>query len=119
MVCTIFLRKQAKRVYTMCPERRVYAIEPQTPKKKNQEGFHDGGVYFFLPCLWDSGAIESGVGRVQSSSMLPGVLVPIFISAQCDLAASQAILTGPKKRVDRNTTLPLSSKAVSTWLELI
>ena len=34
IVYTIFLEKQGKRVYTIGPERRVYSIEPQTPKKK-------------------------------------------------------------------------------------
>ena len=45
------LGKQEKIVYTIGPERGVYATQPQTPKKKKNEGFYSGGVYFFLPCL--------------------------------------------------------------------
>ena len=36
MVYTVFLEKQGKKVYTIGPERRVYIIEPQTPKKKKR-----------------------------------------------------------------------------------
>ena len=44
-----FLGKEWKRVYTIGPERRVYTIEASDPEKEKQEGFHGGGVYFFLP----------------------------------------------------------------------
>ena len=51
-VYLIFLGKQGKRVYTRGPERRVYTIEASDPEKEKKEGFHGGGVYFFLPCHW-------------------------------------------------------------------
>ena len=53
MVCTIFLGKQRKRVYTIGPERRVYTIEA-SDSEKEKGGFHGGGVYFFFPAGHDS-----------------------------------------------------------------
>ena len=51
VVYTLLLGKQGKRVYTIGPERRVYTIEASDPEKEKKEGFHSGGVYFFLPCI--------------------------------------------------------------------
>ena len=36
-------------MYTIGPERRVYTVEASDPEKGEKEGFHGGGVYFFLP----------------------------------------------------------------------
>ena len=47
-----FLGNQENRVYTIGPERRVYTIEASDPEKEEKEGFHSGGVYFFLPLRW-------------------------------------------------------------------
>ena len=52
MVCTIFLGKQGKGVYTIGPERRECAIEASDPEKEKKKGFHGGVVYCFHFCPW-------------------------------------------------------------------
>ena len=42
---------KGKMGYTIGLERRVYTIEASDPEKAKKEGFHGGGVYFFLPCV--------------------------------------------------------------------
>ena len=42
------LGKLGERAYTISPE-RVYTIE--VPDLREKEGFHGGGVYFYLPCI--------------------------------------------------------------------
>ena len=51
MVYTLFLGKQGKRVYTIGPEKMGIHHRASDPEKEKKEGFHGGGVYFFLPCV--------------------------------------------------------------------
>ena len=73
---TIFLGKQVKMVYTIGPERRVYTIEASDPEKEKKEGFHGGGVYFFLP--WISGLPNAKSQRlryaISQTTTLPTVV---------------------------------------------
>ena len=46
-----FLGKQGQRVYTIGPERMVYTIEPQTPKKKKRRVSTVVVYTFFFPAI--------------------------------------------------------------------
>ena len=69
MVDTISLGKQGKRVYTIGPE-RVYTIGTRDPEK--DEGFHGGGVYFFLPCSPTQGELRAQCNRYETADVLKG-----------------------------------------------